>query len=555
MADISKITLPNNNEYDLKDATARSGLTSKQDKITANGILQGDGSGNISAVSSSAAGTISIDNAPTLNSSNLVTSGGVYTAINNIPSDDHKWNDVALDKSPATADDGYIPMVGYRNDTTAYLIEASSTPSDYSIAKYDGSAYLKSTTPSSDDNTTKVATTAFVQTALSNVDALPAQSSSTDGKVLTSVYNSSTSTASASWETIRPIEAVTYPTFDDINNTYNHKVIEVTSGSYPKLYISHGSFSVNDEFWIISYIDSTIDVAGSNADIYINGSNLDPGIKITKKYQVAYFKLVSIANDSYNTEYWIATLTSADTIPTPSTTTPSMDGTASYGSGTSYARSNHVHPTDTSRASSTHTHGNITNGGDITATAPTIANGDQLIINDDSASKITNGPTFDGSTTNKYLSPKGTWENTPSIASTSSVLKGDGSGNAVAATAGVDYQSPITTEEVTEITVDTTVTASSNNLITSGAVATALANVDSLPSQTGNNGKFLTTNGTTASWAAVPDASSMLNRSTAVNVADTNYSTVMARGIYAGDSDLSEGVSLLTSGVVYLYYE
>ena len=41
---------------------------------------------------------------------------------------------------------------------------------------------------------------------------------------------------------------------------------------------------------------------------------------------------------------------SAVTIPTASTATPAMDGTASYGSGTAYARSNHVHPTDTSRA-------------------------------------------------------------------------------------------------------------------------------------------------------------------------------------------------------------
>lgn len=57
-----------------------------------------------------------------------------------------------------------------------------------------------------------------------------------------------------------------------------------------------------------------------------------------------------------------------------------------------------------------HDHGNITSGGDITATAPTIANGDQLVINDNSASKITNGPTFDGSTTTKALSQKGTWE-------------------------------------------------------------------------------------------------------------------------------------------------
>lgn len=42
---------------------------------------------------------------------------------------------------------------------------------------------------------------------------------------------------------------------------------------------------------------------------------------------------------------------SAVTIPTASTTAPLMDGTASYGSGTVYARSNHVHPSDTSRAS------------------------------------------------------------------------------------------------------------------------------------------------------------------------------------------------------------
>lgn len=61
-------------------------------------------------------------------------------------------------------------------------------------------------------------------------------------------------------------------------------------------------------------------------------------------------------------------------------------------------------------ATSDHTHGNITNAGDITATAPTIASGDQIIINDNSASKITNGPTFDGSTTTTALTPKGTWE-------------------------------------------------------------------------------------------------------------------------------------------------
>jgi len=53
LADISKITLPNNSEYDIKDATARQGLDGKQDKITASGVLRGDGSGNITTANTS----------------------------------------------------------------------------------------------------------------------------------------------------------------------------------------------------------------------------------------------------------------------------------------------------------------------------------------------------------------------------------------------------------------------------------------------------------------------------------------------------------------------
>ena len=93
------------------------------------------------------------------------------------------------------------------------------------------------------------------------------------------------------------------------------------------------------------------------------------------------------------------------------TTTPKMNGTAAIGSETKYAAGDHVHPTDTSRAASDHVHGNITNGGDITATAPTIASGDKLIINDESESKITNGPAF-GTSTSTYLRNDGSW-NTP----------------------------------------------------------------------------------------------------------------------------------------------
>lgn len=85
-------------------------------------------------------------------------------------------------------------------------------------------------------------------------------------------------------------------------------------------------------------------------------------------------------------------------------TDPTVPSWAKQSSKPSYTAS------EVGAAASSHTHGNITSGGDITATAPTIASGDQIIINDNSASKITNGPTFDGSTTTKALTPKGTWE-------------------------------------------------------------------------------------------------------------------------------------------------
>ena len=64
-------------------------------------------------------------------------------------------------------------------------------------------------------------------------------------------------------------------------------------------------------------------------------------------------------------------------------------------------------------APSSHTHGNLTNDGKISTTA-TIANGDRFVIVDSDTTaggKITGSSiTFDGSTTNKALTPKGTWE-------------------------------------------------------------------------------------------------------------------------------------------------
>lgn len=96
----------------------------------------------------------------------------------------------------------------------------------------------------------------------------------------------------------------------------------------------------------------------------------------------------------------------------PSTTTPKMDGTASTGSETAFARGDHIHPTDTSRAASSHTHGNITNSGGLQTSDISIANNDQLVVTDASNSgKVARASvTFDASTATKCLTKKGTWE-------------------------------------------------------------------------------------------------------------------------------------------------
>ena len=70
-------------------------------------------------------------------------------------------------------------------------------------------------------------------------------------------------------------------------------------------------------------------------------------------------------------------------------------------------------PYTSARTPASHTHGNITNAGGITASGVTIANGDSLAIVDSSETNkliAKSSITFDGSTTSKALSQKGTFE-------------------------------------------------------------------------------------------------------------------------------------------------
>lgn len=63
-------------------------------------------------------------------------------------------------------------------------------------------------------------------------------------------------------------------------------------------------------------------------------------------------------------------------------------------------------------ATATHAHGDINNNGTISASAVTIANGDAVVITDssDSGKVVKSSASFDGSTTTKALTQKGTFE-------------------------------------------------------------------------------------------------------------------------------------------------
>jgi hypothetical protein len=86
-------------------------------------------------------------------------------------SDDKTWNGVELVKQSATntGDGTYIPLATSISPINMSFTPVKKTPTANAIAKYDASAYLYSTTPPANDNSTKVATTAYVDAAIPQV--------------------------------------------------------------------------------------------------------------------------------------------------------------------------------------------------------------------------------------------------------------------------------------------------------------------------------------------------------------------------------------------------
>ena len=123
-----------------------------------------------------------------------ITSSDI-TNWNNKVSDDKTWNGIALQK---TADQPsgniVIPYIISAEGQAKYITATPNGATANILPKYDANGYLKSTTPSANDNSTKVATTAYVDTAL-------ASQTETDPVFSASVASGITSTNLTNWNT------------------------------------------------------------------------------------------------------------------------------------------------------------------------------------------------------------------------------------------------------------------------------------------------------------------------------------------------------------------
>ena len=133
------------------------------------------------------------------------------------------------------------------------------------------------------------------------------------------------------------------------------------------------------------------------------------------------------------------------------------------------------------KAASSHTHGNIQNGGALQTTDVVIANGDKLVVTDASDSnKVARASiSFDGSTTTKALTPKGTFEAFAKSGDITTAIQAldvssvGGDGKYISAISETDGKI-----SAAATTMDTTPTANSTKAVTSGGIKAAIDVVD-----------------------------------------------------------------------------
>ena len=383
------------------------------------------------------AGTLSIDSTPTSGSNNLVTSGGVYSAIQNVdalPSQSgQNGKFLTTNGTAASWATINIPVQSVNSKTGAVVLTASDVgalpddteiPSKTSDLTNDSNFVSDASYVHTDNNFTTTlknrlegieAGAEVNQNAFSNIKvgtSTIAADTKTDTLILTAGSNV-TLTPDTTNDAVTI--AATVPTkVSDLTNDSNY----ITAAGAPVQSVNSKTGAVTLTASDVGALpDSTTIPQGTVTSVRVQATS--PVQSSTSTAQSATLNTtISLADGYGDTKNPYAAKNANVVLAGPSTgeaSTPSFR--ALVADDIPSLTKSKISDFPESMPPDAHTHGDITNGGDI-ATNATIASGDRLVINDESASKITNSSITFGTSTTTFLSNKGTWA-TPAGAVTS----------------------------------------------------------------------------------------------------------------------------------------
>ncbi len=210
------------------------------------------------------------------------------------------------------------------------------------------------------------------------------ESSSTNGKIKidgtdTTVYTHPTQTAYSAKGSATKVPKITTDSTGHVTSIEEVTISGVTPASHTHGNIANGG----------TLTDTAAAATGNDYVVIRDADN--------SQIQTSTIKGTDVA-DAVSKKHSHSTLTL-------STTAQAYDGTHTLALPSS-------DPYTSARTPASHTHGNIQNGGTLQTTDVTIANGDKLVVTDSSDSNkvARTSVSFDGSTTDQFLTKKGTFD-------------------------------------------------------------------------------------------------------------------------------------------------
>ena len=214
----------------------------------------------------------------------------------------------------------------------------------------------------------------------------------------------------------------------------------------------------------------------------------------------------------------------------------------------------------TSMTPTSHTHGNIQNGGTLQTNDITIASGDKLVVTDssDSSKVARTSISFDGSTANKCLTQKGTWESfTNNTGTVTSVKVGSTSYSPSSGVVSLPaYPTTLPASDTTS-TYSATGTAPVNGTAVAAALATISGGI--VPSAycdtaAGTAAKTAICSGYTLR-AKSHVVVNMTTTNTAASALTLNINNTGAKPIYINGDETTSARNNLPAGTYLVYYD